>query len=225
MRGHVLFPQYLQPVSRFFRERRNRRLGDMIDQAAHRKGARIEVLDIGGSLIFWETIAEPARAKCNVSIINLPDAYDETLHKEADLKDGCTLLTGDARDLSRFADGSFDLIVCNSVIEHVGSWMDMVAAATEARRVGQRGWVQVPAFEFPIEQHFLLPFVHWFADPIQVKVLSLFHGVSKHRSVTERYDSVQHIRPLTRNQLAVLFPGTAIQSEWLGFPKSHIAIW
>jgi hypothetical protein len=34
-----------------------------------------------------------------------------------------------------------DLIVRNSVIEHVGSWADIEAAAKEAQRVGRSGWV------------------------------------------------------------------------------------
>jgi ubiquinone/menaquinone biosynthesis C-methylase UbiE len=145
--------------------------------------------------------------------------------EEECIRNATTLLTGDARDLSRFADSSFDLVVCNSVIEHVGSWADMVAASSEARRVGRRGWIQVPAFEFPIEQHFLLPFVHWFADPIQVKALALLHREIKKWSLRDQYMSVHHVRPLTRTQLKNLFPGTAIQSEWVIFPKCHIATW
>jgi hypothetical protein len=183
------------------------------------------VLDIGGSLIFWLSVPESAWAKCKLSLINLPGSYDGVAPEEARIKDAAALLTGDARDLTRFADGSFDLVVCNSVIEHVGSWADMTAASGEARRVGRRGWIQVPAFEFPVEQHFLLPFVHWFADPIQVKTLSLLHREFKKASLFDRHMAVHHVRPLTRTQLKNLFPGAAIWSEWFIFPKSHIATW
>jgi SAM-dependent methyltransferase len=59
-----------------------------------------------------------------------------------------------------FADRSFDLVYCSSVIEHV-SPERRGAFAAELRRVG-RGWfVQTPARSFPIEPHSLLPGAHW----------------------------------------------------------------
>jgi SAM-dependent methyltransferase len=59
-----------------------------------------------------------------------------------------------------FADRSFDLVYCSSVIEHVPP-PRRAAFAAELRRVG-RGWlVQTPARSFPIEPHSLLPGAHW----------------------------------------------------------------
>ncbi len=59
-----------------------------------------------------------------------------------------------------FADRSFDLVYCSSVIEHVPP-SRRAAFAAEVRRVG-RGWfVQTPALSFPIEPHSLLPGAHW----------------------------------------------------------------
>ena len=220
-----LFPAYLKPVSRFFRARRNRRLVALIDDLSSVKGAPLDVLDIGGSAIFWLSIPQAARAKCRISLINLPGSYDAVPPEEAQLHGALTLLTGDARDLSRFADHAFDLVVCNSVIEHLGSWADMEEAAGHARRVGRRGWVQVHAFEFPIEQHFFLPFVHWFADPIQIWVLSRLHGTFKKWSLHDRHMFVFHVRPLTRRELGSLFPDALTRSEWYLLPKSHIAAW
>ena len=64
---------------------------------------------------------------------------------------------GDARNLSEYADGSVDLVHSNSVIEHVGGWADMRAMADEMMRIGRSGWMQTPAWEFPVEPHFRAP--------------------------------------------------------------------
>jgi ubiquinone/menaquinone biosynthesis C-methylase UbiE len=210
----------------FFRTRRNRRLCAIIDKLWEEKASPIEVLDIGGEPVFGLTIQEAYRAKCHISLINLAGAYERRFSdKEEYIKQSVTLLTGDARELSLFADKAFDLVVCNSVIEHVGSWTDMTKAANEARRVGKRGWVQVPAFEFPVEQHFLMPFIHWLADPVQVTLLRWLHGPFKSWPVYDQYMAIHHTRPLTRTQLRILFPGAALRSQWFLFPKSHIATW
>lgn len=220
------FPVYLKPVSMFFRKRRNRRLVATIDELWRANGGkRVDVLDIGGSLIFWLSLPEAVRAKCDIRLINLPEAYEGLPPEEENLRGSMTMLTGDARDLSQFSDQTFDLVVCNSVIEHVGSWLDMRTAANEARRVGQRGWIQVPAFEFPIEQHFLLPFIHWLSDPLQVRVLKTLLREFRRQPVDDQFMNVYYTRPLTRGQLKTLFPKTEIRSEWLLFPKSHIATW
>lgn len=59
-----------------------------------------------------------------------------------------------------FADEEFDLVYCNSVIEHVPP-PRRAAFAAELRRVGRGWYVQTPAWSFPIEPHALLPFAHW----------------------------------------------------------------
>lgn len=66
----------------------------------------------------------------------------------------------DATDGLPFGDDAFDLVYCNSVIEHIAP-AQRERFAAEIRRVG-RGWlVQTPARSFPIEPHALLPFAHW----------------------------------------------------------------
>jgi SAM-dependent methyltransferase len=72
----------------------------------------------------------------------------------------------DPADGLPFADGSFDLVYCSSVIEHVPP-ARRVTFAAELRRVG-RGWlVQTPAFGFPLEPHSLLPGAHWLAPRLR----------------------------------------------------------
>lgn len=58
----------------------------------------------------------------------------------------------------------------------MGLWLDMLKLSGELQRVGVSGWVQVPAYEFFIEPHFKLPFVHWFGQPTRARLLRLFGG-------------------------------------------------
>lgn len=101
----------------------------------------------------------------------------------------------------------------------------MEQAAHEVFRVGKRGWVQVPAFEFPIEQHFLLPLAHWFAAPIQIALLSFFRAGFARLAASEQHLAVHRVRPLTRAELTALFPNCAMASQWVVLPKCHIATW
>jgi SAM-dependent methyltransferase len=66
----------------------------------------------------------------------------------------------DAAEGLPFADEEFDLVYCNSVIEHVAP-SRRAAFAAELRRVGRGWYVQTPAWSFPLEPHALLPFAHW----------------------------------------------------------------
>jgi SAM-dependent methyltransferase len=70
------------------------------------------------------------------------------------------LVQGDPADGLPFATGEFDLVYCNSVIEHVPP-ARRAAFAAELRRVARGWYVQTPAWSFPLEPHALLPFAHW----------------------------------------------------------------
>ena len=67
---------------------------------------------------------------------------------------------GDACDLP-FADGEFDVVHSNAVIEHVGGRERQEAFVREAVRVGKRVFLTTPNRWFPLEVHTRLPLVHW----------------------------------------------------------------
>ena len=70
---------------------------------------------------------------------------------------------GDACALP-FADGEFDIVFSNAVIEHVGGRERQRRLVSEALRVGRRVFITTPNRRFPIEVHTRLPFVHWLPD-------------------------------------------------------------
>jgi|GEM_PF-3452676 len=78
-----------------------------------------------------------------------------------------TCEVGDGRRMPQFTDGQFDLVISNSVIEHVGNSREQRRFAEEIQRVGPRYFVQTPNRRFPLEPHFLLPLFQYF--PLTVR--------------------------------------------------------
>ena len=102
---------------------------------------------------------------------------------------------GDACELP-FADGQFDVVFSNAVIEHVGGRARQRQFVSEALRVGRRVFITTPNRRFPIEVHTRLPLVHWLPD-------ALSHPV--YRATGNAAATDLHL--LTRSSLASLFPG------------------
>jgi SAM-dependent methyltransferase len=108
---------------------------------------------------------------------------------------GIEYVQGDACALP-FADGQFDVVFSNAVIEHVGGRERQRRFVSEAIRVGRRVFLTTPNRRFPVEVHTRLPVVHWLPDAISHRV----YRVAGKESATE-------LDLLTRRSLASLFPG------------------
>ena len=102
---------------------------------------------------------------------------------------------GDACALP-FADGQFDVVFSNAVIEHVGGRERQRRFVSEAIRVGRRVFLTTPNRRFPIEVHTRLPFVHWLPDAISPSACTALQARS---SATE-------LDLLTRRCFAVALP-------------------
>lgn len=73
---------------------------------------------------------------------------------------GRPTVRGDARDLP-FPDNSFDYVVSNAVIEHVGGPEGARMMLEESARVARVGYLHTtPNRWFPIEPHVMLPLLH-----------------------------------------------------------------
>ncbi len=76
--------------------------------------------------------------------------------------DGCSL---------PFADGAFDLVHSNAVLEHVGSRERQEQFVAEMCRVAARGvWLNTPDAQSPLESHTLIPLAHWLPWPMRRRV-------------------------------------------------------
>lgn len=210
------------PTVNRFRTRRGRLLAAQIATLAERLGRPVRVLDVGGRAEYWGNVGLAGIARIDVLNIEESELGTPPPGTPAGV---FRALVGDARRLDGWADGSVDLVHSNSVIEHVGPWPDMAAMAAELRRVGRAGWMQTPAWEFPVEPHFRAPFLHWFGQPLRRRMLALSPPYRR-AGLAERRQHVDRINLLSRAEVAELFPGCEIWVERLALlPKSYVARW
>lgn len=175
------------------------------------------ILDIGGTAAFWQ---DPRwRNSGKVTLLNI--------EPPPDLRgDDFQYVQGDATSLP-FPDKSFDIVFSNSMIEHLYTRANQVKAAREAMRVGTRLWIQTPNRWFPVEPHFLTPFIHWLPTSWRRRLVRNFTvwGLITRPTSEAAAAYVDEIRLLSANDLSELFPGSRVVRERvLGFTKSLIAI-
>lgn len=211
-------------ASHYFRLRRNRALSSLIAQLPEPR-----ILDVGGLPDFWLTVPAASSAR-EIVILNSGSGEYSTIEemlssRGMSLARNMRVVAGDACALE-YADNEFDLVVCNSVLEHVGEWNNAERAAAELRRVAAHGWVQVPAYEFPLEVHYMRPFVQWFAEPTRAAILRLTVRRFRGYSPADFREMFERTRLLTKREMKFLFPkANYIAERFLGIRKSHIITW
>jgi SAM-dependent methyltransferase len=206
-----------------FRAARIAKLKLLVGQCLSER-SKCRILDIGGTYGFWNVWRnELDWNTTEVVCVNLNPAHAD----EGKQGTNITMIKGDARHLPQIADGEFDIVFSNSVIEHVGLWRDMQSMANEIRRVGKHHLVQTPNYWFPIEPHARTPFLHWLPEPLAYRIVMWRKcGFwSKAKTVSDAVATVQSAKMIDFNQMQSLFPDSQIERErFLGFTKSLIAI-
>lgn len=178
----------------------------------------IRILDIGGTRQFWEAVNYVDLEGIDLVLVNVEEPTDVSgpnMH----------FLQADARDLRMFADSEFDVVLSNSVIEHVGGLTEQHRMANEVRRVGRRYFIQTPNRFFPIEPHFMFPMFQFLPRGVQVSLLMNFDlawtGKIADRERAEA--AAKSVRLLSRKEFTAMFPEAAVYEErFLGLTKSFV---
>src|SRR4051794_5565286 len=206
----------------FSNTRRSRRFAAfaaLVDGLLEQREGSVRILVIGGTNSFWEQRGWAGRDRVEVVLVNLEAEPRE--HENIDPR------AGDATDLSEFADGSFDVVFSNSVIEHLQTRDNQAAMAAEVRRLAPVYWIQTPNFWFPVEPHFLTPGWHYLPVAVRVALLRRrrwgWRGPLREAAKAE--EAVREIRLMRGSELTRMFPEATLQRERIGpFVKSFVAL-
>ncbi|MGE5399929.1 MAG: methyltransferase domain-containing protein [Ignavibacteriales bacterium] len=190
-----------------------RLLNDLIGKGSEHP---VRILDVGGTLNFWESLGFPGLHGSSITLLNL-----EKQNKNAKIE----CIVGNGCEMSYLRNLSFDVVFSNSVIEHAGSFTEQKKMAKEIVRVGRAFFIQTPNFYFPLEPHVLFFGFQWL--PLRVRAFLVRHfslgWYEKFANYEESVKFVKSIRLLTKNELKILFPGASIYHErFLGITKSFV---
>ena len=178
------------------------------------------LLDVGGDPAFWTSRPQA------VSSIDLVDLCIRTLDSNMATNYHFRLIKCDACRLC-YGDGSYDIGFSNSVIEHVGAWDRQQQFAAEIRRVAKGLWVQTPAYECPVEPHYLALFVHHLPRAIQKRIIRwvTLRGWLDRPNSAQIEEMVDSTRLIKKSEMQQLFPDCEIMTERIFgiIPKSYIA--
>jgi Methyltransferase domain len=177
------------------------------------------VPDMGGGAFFWDLALSEGLPLPRVTVLNIRPAGDQA-------RSFLKWTVGDACQ-TQLPDNSFDMVFSNSLVEHLRDFKTQRLFADEVRRLAPRYFVQTPNKRFPMEPHFMTPFVHWLPRDIRRRMLRKFTvwGLVARPSQAYCDGLSEEIELLSRQQMQQLFPEATLVSErFLGVPKSLIAI-
>jgi len=119
-----------------------------------------------------------------------------------------------------FADGQFDVVFSNAVVEHAGNGIQQREFISELLRVSKAFFITTPNRWFPVEMHTMLPLLHCLPAKWWRKCLRLLGY--------EYYSEEANLNLLDRKSLSDLFPSNKkieiVEVRTLGFVSNIIAL-
>lgn len=178
------------------------------------------ICDLGGSIHFWEEIGLDLKWE-NISIYNI---NDNEVSGFGDLSTKMRIYIYDGFNIP-VEDDHFDLLICNSVIEHVPRDQRRTLVK-EMRRVAKKIFCQTPAVSGILDAHFMMPIIHWLPKYIAYYLvyISPWKLLSKpSKGTIDEYFWGTNL--LYKKEIRSLFPNSEIYTEkFLCLPKSYYII-
>jgi hypothetical protein len=174
----------------------------------------VTILDVGGKINFWENRGLAGNNDYKITIVNI--------EKETSKYSNIHCEIGDATNLNKFNNKSFNIVHSNSVIEHLYNFENQKKMVLEIMRVGQKHIVQTPNKYFFLEPHYLLPFFQFIPDKLKYLIL-VKTRLSRLKKWDKKFASryIEEIRLLSLKEMKELFPSSKIYFEkFLGMNKS-----
>ena len=177
--------------------------------------AEMRVLDLGGTPKFWRMA--PIHPS-HVTMVNLRLA-------EPPPEPWMHLVVGNACR-HRMSRGAFDLVVSNSLLEHVGGADERRRLADVIHTAADRHWVQTPNRYFPIEPHWFFPWFQFLPFRAQVVITQTWPiSHRRNRDAAEAARIVREVELIGPGEMRRLFPESEHWIErFFGLPKSLVAI-
>lgn len=218
----------IHALSAGFRGRRDVALKAFIVRLAAARAPQagpFRIVDLGGRWDYWARIGHDFLDAHDIHVLCVNYSQEEA-RANTGRHPRLAAETGDARAMKGYADGAFDLVHSNSVIEHVGRFVDMRAFAEETRRLAPAYYVQTPYFWFPVDPHFpRVPLFHWLPLSLRLKLVRRFK-VGWSRPVADVDHAMRNVESsvlLDTTQMRALFPDGRLRYERIALlPKSII---
>jgi len=215
----------LQKLRRFTREQRLKRFNKFMNGVT----GPIRLIDLGGTVKFWENWGLSERPSFEVTLVNNHDK--DKCHADDPIRlPNIRRLRADVLTLSAADFAEYDVIFSNSLIEHLPGRELQLKLARAIVDSGQPYFLQTPNKRSPLDPHFPRPYVPFFAAyPRSLQARLLSWSALGSSSASPSYDAaltrLENYYPLTTRDVRQLFPQAKILLERpFGVPMSIIAM-
>lgn len=177
---------------------------------------QLRILDLGGTPEYW--YKAPVRPS-SVTIVNLDGV-------NARPEPWITQIVGDATSLPARLGHDYDLVVSNSLLEHLGGHVMRQRFAEQVRTRAPWHWIQTPYRYFPVEPHWLVPFMQQLPFEFRAAISEKWpfgQSISPDRD-TARND-VAMVELIGISEMKMYFPESRVWKERFGpLIKSLVAV-
>lgn len=190
-------------ISSFLEKRRKRRLDAMLDKVHTFSG--MTILDVGCGTD-GRSVHQWIDPSYHITGIDLYDPSKVHIDHPR-----FTYKQQDARDMSCFADQSFDLAISVGMMEHIGHFPDLNKMAQEIHRIAKEYIIVVPYRYALVEPHFKFPIFQLLPTEMQLSLVYKFnlHNL-KQKLTTDPLYIKKHFLWLTAEQWRHVWPESQV---------------